>query len=216
MQELSAAVCKQYRQHKWKLKSTPDLLYLHFFGTVSVMFVAFSWMCAAYGVACLIKSQPHLSAVPSNTQPHTSSGRDYSCMSLYVLLLTTITPVWYNCVCKWCHCVFSCLLCPSRCVSVLSRQPGGWWERAEQRADSPDPKRPVQGLPGHCRPLSSGIASGSQVCRKTQPHTEIAEIKTHTGILYAFLTYLIVLLPVEVTDGLRFFGRTILNAQSQR
>lgn len=60
------------------------------------------------------------------------------------------------------------LLCPSRCVAGLSGQPGGWRERTEQRADPPDPQRPVPGLPGHCRPLPSGVAPGSQVCRNKE------------------------------------------------
>lgn len=56
-------------------------------------------------------------------------------------------------------------LCPVRCVPVLSRQPGDWWEWKEQRADPPDLERPVKGFPGHCRPLPPGSTPGSQVGR---------------------------------------------------
>lgn len=56
-------------------------------------------------------------------------------------------------------------LSPFRCVSVLSGQPGDWWEWKEQRANPPDLERPVKGLPGHCRPLPPGSTPGSQVGR---------------------------------------------------
>lgn len=71
------------------------------------------------------------------------------------------SPVVLSSVLTW-----SCApLCPVRCVPVLSRQPGDWWEWKEQRADPPDLERPVKGFPGHCRPLPPGSTPGSQVGR---------------------------------------------------
>lgn len=81
-----------------------------------------------------------------------------------VLLLTSTAPVCNN----W---VFLCLSCVLIFLHLYdpNRQPGGWREWAQQGADSPDPERPVQGLPRYCRPLPAGAASGGQVCRRNCP-----------------------------------------------
>lgn len=103
---------------------------------------------------------------------------------IMVLLLTSTAPVCNN----W---VFLCLSCVLIFLHLYdpNRQPGGWREWTQQGADSPDPQRPVQGLPRYCRPLPAGAASGGQVCRRNCP--------TLMSLLYAVIwqnsAYLIIL-----------------------
>lgn len=69
MQELLATFCRQYRhQKKCQPQLCPFVFVFFFFGTLSAILIASSWMCAAYCLAPghYLLLRPHLSTVPRN------------------------------------------------------------------------------------------------------------------------------------------------------